>query len=180
MYCDIARSGDYNLVAIKPGQKPEDCYLAWEEIVKRNSDVNGSFEYNTTFNLVQSYALLVNDYNMVKACLLKLYFKVDNETIEYLKTKGYHINTSGRVAYKESLENAMRNSDNLITKYTRKQKELFTMHEKETEVKPVGFEELLAGLSAELKFPIDESITLARFNEYKKIIKNRQKPEKSI
>jgi hypothetical protein len=38
---------------------------------------------------------------------------------------------------------------------------------------PASFEEIMAGLSLALKFAVPEDIKLSRFNEYKKIISER-------
>lgn len=152
----------------------EECFIAWEEILKRNGEANNDYSYKQFLAKSIEYAKLLNDYQLIKAILIKLHFVVDDEHIALLKSKGYKIDTSSGSKYANSLSAALRKCENLITKMVMKQNELNnTLSEKEQ--KPVNLEQLLAHISAGLGYEIKDDITLARYNEYKKILEAKNK-----
>jgi hypothetical protein len=172
LYLDVASSGDYRKLAVGFGVTDKECYNAWEEIVRRNNEANQSQEFNTYFESTQSYAKLIADYNIIKASLLYLSFTPDSEIIKYLAERGYNIDTSSSIKYMETLELAMHKSNNIVTKLKMKENELAMMGEKSSG-QGVGFEEIMANISFLVGFPVPEDITLARYNEFRKIIKKR-------
>jgi len=174
LYLQIAASGDYSQLITSGRADQTECYQAWEEIVKRNNEANNSYQFSAYFDSAQGYAKLIADYNTIKACLFCLLFEIDNDLISFLKEKGYHIDveSNSRTKYEESIHAAMRRSDNLITKIRMKQNELAMMADKGSG-QNAGFEEIIANLSFMLGFTVNDDITLARYNEYRKIIKKK-------
>ncbi|MFN9913414.1 MAG: hypothetical protein ACK53L_12560, partial [Pirellulaceae bacterium] len=116
---------------------------------------------------------LLSDYNYVRATLIQLMFVVDDNYIEELRNKGYRIDTTDSLKYAESISNALRRSENLITRMKMKSNEISDMIGRDGGSKGATFEEIMAGLSLALKFAVPEDIKLSRFNEYKKIISER-------
>lgn len=108
-----------------------------------------------------------------------LLFTIDTPTIEFLNKSGYKIETKTQELFEESLRKAFIKSDNINSKLKQKFNQIQNFNEglvskKENEVgKSTGFEEKLAELSFEVGFSVDETITLARYNEYVKIINKR-------
>jgi len=174
LYLDVARSGDFSKLVKEGKASDQECLNAWEAIVRKQEKVTGSNQYSSVLQLMKGYAILINDHTVIRACLVKtLLFPTDWEIVQTLRAKGYEIDWLNKV---EWIQNAIRRNENLITKATMKQKELQRMFQtKETKTDPKGFEEIIAILNFALGFNVDESITLARYNEYQKILNKRQK-----
>jgi hypothetical protein len=172
LYLNICETGDYTLLIKKGVAGYEQCAEKWDIIVKTNAEATGNTSYSNYFYSMQAIALLQREFLWVKYCVLKLAFVVDDETISKLKKRGYKINTATASGYVESLNNISRRADNLQTRIKLKERELEHLMKGEDNG-TVTVESLLAGISAELGFTIPSDITLARYNEYQKIIKQR-------
>lgn len=104
---------------------------------------------------------------------------VDNPIIEFLKESGYHIDTSNQEKFEQSIKKALAKSDNLNSKLKMQLNQINNFNEglltkrKEYEQNSGMLEERLANLSYELGFSEKDDITLAKYNEYVKII-NKQ------
>lgn len=178
----IADSGNVLLVA-KTKARPEKCAEAWEEIVQRNAEENGSYEYQNYLDNLREYYRLITEHTLVKASLLKLTYKVDPALAKYLTSRGYVIRlgkqkASDSEAYANSIHAALKKSDNLVTKIRMKQKEMTNTTNLKGQVKT--FESLMGNLIALLGFEVSADITLARYNEYKKFIKQKYKPKEKV
>jgi hypothetical protein len=165
LYMDISSSGDYSRLVVKGSASHDICFQAWEEIVKRNNEANQNFEYSSYIDASQSYALLIADYNVIKACLCYLVIAIDDFVIGVLKEKGYDIDTSGQKKFEESLYLAQRKSDNLLTKIKMRQNEMVAIHDSGSK-KEITFDDAIAALEAMLHFRIDDDIKLSRYNAH--------------
>lgn len=170
---EIAKSGNVSLL------NSTNNLEEWEEIVRLNCINNDIHDYVNYLNALRSLSLLVNQYIAVKAHLSKLSIpvftggKIDIGSVEYLRSKGYEINMETKETYIISIQNALKKRENLMTRINMKRKEiekLSTQHGK-TVGDDKGVEQLLATLSFQLGFSVSDDITLARFNEYTKIVK---------
>lgn len=171
---DIAKTAEFERLRISGSGG--DAYLAWEEIMKRNGEQNGSFRYSEYLENHKSYAELNNEYILTKALLIKLCFVVDFECIQSLRELGYKINTENSAKYEESLTRALRKSENLITKINMRKNQIESVANEKGD--DFGFEEVMASLISSLGFEVSSDITLARYNEYKKIIKKKHERNK--
>lgn len=151
-----------------------DLYTLWENILIRNSKENNSLEYLNYFQLMQRYAALNAEYNLIKACLTKLYLVVDNKLIALLESMGYVIDKSSNEAYEDSIQRAANLSNNLVTKIETKANQLRS-YIKDGDNDSASFEEVRANISFMVGFNVDRDLTLAEFNGYKKLIKERNK-----
>jgi hypothetical protein len=151
----------------------DECFIAWEKILKRNGEVNNDYGYSNIFAKESAYARYYHEYLYTKTIILYLLTVIDDNYIAILASKGYKIDLKSERTYVNSLHLALRKCDNLITKMVMKQKEL-TNNDK-TYYQPPNLEQLIASISYELGFEVKETITLARFNEYKKIISKKHK-----
>lgn len=179
---EIADSGNISLVA-KTKARPEKCAEAWEEIVRRNAEENGSYEYQNYLDNLKEYYRLIAEHTLVKASLLKLTYKVDPQLAKYLTSRGYVIRlgkqkAADSEAYANSIQAALRKSDNLVTKIRMKQKEMTNTTNLKGQSKT--FESIMGNLIAMLGFEVSADITLARYNEYKKFIKQKYKPKEKV
>lgn len=180
MYFDIANTGELSLIQRKGRFDAEKCAEAWEEIVRMNSEANNSTEYMGYLSAYKSYDLLLNEFTLIRAMLMKLQLassfygvlRIDQECVKYLNTKGYRINTEDEDKYAASLEMAIKRAMNFVTKITMKRNELMGMAESDT--KKPSFAEAVANLNAALGFSVDpDTLTLSMYNEYKKVLKKR-------
>lgn len=173
LYIDIANTGDFLKLAKSGKASEQDCLTAWEQIIRRQEKVTGTNQYNSVLQLLKGYALLMNDHTVIRACLIHLLSApIDWEVVQTLHAKGYEIDWGNKVV---SIQNSLRRNENLITKATMKQKELQRiMQSREEKKESKGFEEILAVLNYQLGFNVNEDITLARYNEYQKILKKKQ------
>ncbi len=171
LFMEIAEDGNLKRLIIKGKLNKEELMLAFEDIIRRNGEVNGSFQYLTFFQLLKSYAKFIAEYTVVKALLIKLAFVIDYKSIQEVRSRGYAIDLTNTAKYAESLTAGLRKVGNLITKATMKRKEIERLNvEKE---KSESFESILANISFALGFEVKETITLAGYNEYQRILKAR-------
>lgn len=171
VYFEVSR-GNYVLLQLKGRQNIEKLNQVWEEIVKKNAKANESFQYDNFFAVYKSHGNLIQEYTTVKAILMKLAFKVDKIDIEYLKKKGYAINTTTSQKYLDSLLAAIKKSDNLVTRAVMKANELKSFKGKLDESLQT-FDSVMADLTSSLGFEVKDEISLARYNELKKNIRKR-------
>lgn len=172
LFISIAETANYLLLSIDGSSDINDCFDQWEKIVQQNSKVNGNAEYRSYYDNLYHYNKLLKDFNAIKATITILYFEVDNDLISYLDSKGYKISTHTSLAYVESLNAAMNKSNQLITKIEMRSKAILKANEQSKgSNQQLTFETLMANLTIALGFNIDDSITLARYNDYNKIIK---------
>lgn len=155
-----------------------DVSEAWETIVRKNQEASGSLKYDNYFTSMQDYAMMVNEYIFIKTALLELSISPNVELIEELRSRGVKLNTSGSDKFLESIGNALKKSENLVTKIVSKKKEIDAKQEERAGKEESSFEEIMASLVSGLGFSVSDDLTLARFNEYRKIIKkkNEKKP----
>lgn len=170
VYLEVANTGNLGLLS-KDGVSDEKCILIWDELIKLNSKQNNDLCFLSYVSNLRVFAALLADYNIIKASLLKLMFQVDDEIIAWLRTKGYVIVTTGATVYAESIARAMHASDAIVTQITMRRNKLLVKSKEQESVAPIGIEEVIANLSFSLGYEVSDGITLARFNEYKKIIR---------
>lgn len=140
---------------------------------------------------MSGYGQLMAEYNITKASILKLIvinlevgivfiegnkvFVRDDELIEELKSNGYKIDITDALKYAESLNNALRRCDNLISRLKMKSNEINKMmSDRDGGSEQPTFDSIMAFLYSQ--FPhVPEDITLSRYNELVKILKERNK-----
>ena len=169
---EIATTGKYSPLTLTGNPSKEESVEAWESIVKENSKHSGDFQYDSYFTLLQAYHQFICEYVMVRNMLFKLATVIDYEYVEACRARGYQINLKDSASYEKSIAAALRRTANLITRARMKQSEI----EREFGGKPqksFGFEETMANLTMALGFVVPDNVTLARYNEYKKMIKSR-------
>ncbi len=180
MFIDIANTRDYKKVLIKGFATLEQCEMAFEKIVEQNATANQDNTYRRYSQSLISYNKLLSELNVVKAYLIQLLFQVDTDVIRWLKGKNYIISTANSKEYELTIYANLRKSENLVTRLQMKVKEITNMLESHTsdQTSPTTIGSLIASVSAELGFALDENLTLAEFNEYKRIIKSRNRDGK--
>jgi hypothetical protein len=171
-YLTIAQTMDLKGLLIKGKASEKELFEKWEELVRENYKLNGGFDYLNYCDVIEGYNYLIAEYNVVKCTLIQLMFFVDDNYISELNEKGYRIDTKDSLSYVQSINAAMRKSDGLITRMKMKSNEIAGMLPKDGQ-KAATFEEIMAGLTICLEFDLPEGLKLARFNEYKKIINER-------
>ena len=180
-------SGDLRLLIIEGEPTEKEAIEAWDKIIVKNNELNGGYDFINYVDTLQGYSITLAEYNLIKAMLLKLValnieariniehddlFIQDEYLISELKKRKYKIDTSSASNFWKTLAEALQKSESIQTRLKIK------IHELEEFTKGEGtgttFDELLANVSAALGFVIPDDITLARFNEYRKILKRQQ------
>ncbi len=177
-YIAISTTGNYELLVIEGMATKEGLIEQWEKIVRQNSIQNGDRGYDSYFQLLKSYGELVASYIISKTSLLKLAIAplaLDYELVDDLKKRGFKIDVANYSEdfdkYLASIESNLRKVDNLVTKARMKEKEITKQFETADKGgKVYGFEEIMANLHTSLGFVVPDNVTLARYNEYKKIV----------
>lgn len=169
---NLATGGDVMQIVIQGKVNKEEVLLAWENIVSENAKVNGDYGYDSYYQLLKSYLKLIAQYTIVKSLLMKCCYVIVWEDIAELRRRGFKIAVDNTGTYTESITACMRRVDNLVTKAVMKKKEIEAYFKNsDRNQAPVTFEAALANLNYALGFSVSESLTLAAFNEYKKIIR---------
>jgi len=178
-YIEVAQTENLNLLIISGDATKKELSDRWNEIVIRNAQVNGVGIDDYEENL-KTYAGLLADYETVRLSLLECMFVIDEDTLLYLASKGYRLDTSSASKYAESIQNCLQKSKNILTKLKTKFKQIqeSSKDNQERVSSKTTIEEILANISVALGFSVDPHVTLARFNEYKKIVKKRSENNK--
>jgi hypothetical protein len=180
LYIDIAKTGDFTKL-VKVGKvSNEKCLEQWEKIVKKQEEETGASEYTAFITLSKGYLLHLNNHTTIRATLILVgltRFFIDWDYIVDLNKKGYIIDTTSPETILKSVTEGLHVCEGLITKAESKRKEIEKLIKHKQATNEGTFDQALAHLNFSLKFNVDENITLARYNEYQKILKARQKAE---
>lgn len=182
LFLEIIDSQDFSQLLKKGTATPEECQDQWERIVEKHNYHNGNYEHLNYLSHLQSYKEALQRFNTIKSSLMLLLVVIDNPTIEFLNYNGYKIDTSSQEKYELSLKNAFLKSDNLNSKLKMSYNQLNNFNDnliskrEEFERTKTTLEEKLAALSWELGFSVDDTVTLARYNEYVRIINKNNGP----
>lgn len=175
LYLDIANTGNLSLLAKKRVFIPiRTLVTLWEGIVKRNAEENNNLTYDYYHTLEENYCLLLVDYVSIKATISKLVIRYDEDDYNFLIEKGYRLpKFSTGLEFAEVLERASKKCEDLITKIKMNRLELGKL-EIEGDAQPKTLQRLLSMVDVDLPFELREDITLAKYNEYKKRVKERK------
>lgn len=188
LYLEIIESREVIKILISGRLNIDKCAGLWEEIVRKNNEANGSFEFDIYFNHVQVYGLIWGEYIFLKTSILKLLMSgrqedgniiipIDKELISVLAKKGYRISLDDSNKYAETLYACLRRVENLVTKMNSKGSEIAQMAKDDSKKgNKASFDAIMANLI--YHWPgakIDDDLTLSRYNEYMKLIKQKYK-----
>lgn len=165
----------------------EECARQWDKIIEKCAELNGGLDYVGFIDLSQRYGNLLKEYNIVKAWLTTLLFKVDDEIIRNLIERGYNIITTKdnpkydpnftlSKNYERSIHTALQRSENLVTKLKMTANELRLMAGKEGGRKEMMFDEIMAHLQLR-GLKVEDDLKLSRYIELLKIINKSSKEE---
>ena len=179
LYLEVAQTGNTDLIVISGNPTQKEIDAAWEEITRLNSQSTG--RTSEQLDNIKDYVRLLSKYSAAQASIMQLHLCVDDEAILYLASNGYKIDTSSNTAYRDTLKSAQRKAANVVTKIESKYKEIMDAAAQADPDTPLqsGIETMLAAVSATLGFNVESNVTLARFNEYNKIIKKRVEAQKN-
>lgn len=146
----------------------------WGEVQLEFAELDNNTEILNKFETDKEIKQLQTAYNVIKAMIkrLQLVTPPDPTSVQYvndLQKMGYHIDCANSAMYKFSLERADKKSNSIVTQIEMKKNTL----EGNIEEKNISFDAIMAVLIAELRVPLEDDITVARYCEYKKIIKRR-------
>jgi hypothetical protein len=176
VYFNIIDSGNFSLVNARGRGTVEQCMDVWEQIVKYNAEATGSNVYFSWFRTMREYWKLYSKHAVIVASLLLLRVRVDLKTINDLKKYGYKVSMVSSHAYAESLERIAAQARNLQSLIKIKESELKALNDENAVEQAKGessFDSVIASLSIHTGLNIPDTITLKRYNEMVKIVKER-------
>ena len=185
---EIIKDGEVKKLIVSGEATEQVCAEQWENIVRKNYETNGGYDYLNYVDIMSEYGFLIAEYISVKTKLLKLItlnleigivfmggnetFVQDEQIIAELKDEGYRIDTSSADKYAETISIGLRRVDNLLNRMKMKSDELDEMVSDQDQ--EVSFDSIMAFLYSQ--FPhVPEDVTLSRYNELVKIVKQRNK-----
>ena len=168
-YVEIANTGDLSRLQISGNIDLNICAEKWESIVSENSRANGSNDYSIYLDKTKAHAAIVCEHMLIKAMLIRISIEYNPEIARELTKRGYKISPDDK--YESSLIDAIRRSDNLITKAKVKENEIKSFNSKTQDRQ--SFEEIMANLTFAIKMNLSDDITLARYNSLKKLAKKQ-------
>jgi len=171
----IAETQEYKQLVVSGNPPQEDLVNTWEEIIKKNSTSSNNNQFYHYIRTLKAYEKVVAEYTLIRAAIIILAFKVDQQIISDLTARGYKFLYSNTEEYDAALSELVRRSSELTTRIRMLQSEVANF--KGESENAITFEELMATLCVQLGFTVPDDITLARYNEYKKIIKKRSEPK---
>lgn len=171
VYLEIVNTGNYRRLLVKGYATIEQCYDQWERIVEKHTEAIGNKGYEIYRDQSRRYGIMVARYLTEKALLTSLLMKVDKGKIEELRNMGYRIKGRTVEEYLATIGKAIKQCNNLMTKAQVIRNEMIKNATKED--RKESFHEVLAALNFMLGFTVPETITLAEFNEYRKLIQKK-------
>lgn len=169
---EISSASNLNLLVKSGRVDKEQLYIVWENIIRANANDTGNLEYGNYFDCFKQYVYYIWLYNMVKAYIFMLSLRpYHEESLEFLASEGYAVDTTNAQTFKQTLSNAAIASNNIYSKIVSKQKQLEGF--KSSNEQQVSFGKALANVSAGIGFEVKDTITLSMYNEYNRIIKQK-------
>lgn len=180
-----------------------ECQEKWEELLQENAEATNNLTLRTFLRKSKGLANLIADYTAVNGSLLLAAMSIDNETIAYLASKRYKLDTTcSKVCqepqrnqnqdepylnlchndcyrYCHSLAENNQRSRNIVTKIISKRNEMLR-NAAENGAKMPTTAEMIAQVSANIGFEVSLDVTLSGYNEYRKIIKQRIESKKNV
>jgi hypothetical protein len=181
LYLQIASTANYGLL-LKSGAAPSDHLInVWGQIVKRNSQITGSLDYNSYVRLLKTYGGLDADYKIARSYIMMLHLVIDDGQIAWLNEHGYVIDGKAtNEVFQQQLVAAQTKVGNMVNKIKNKLKELNDLRKDKADGEDsANLEEILASMSFHLGFSLDQEITLARYNQFNKILKKAKTAKQS-
>lgn len=170
----------HNFELLLPGCKDEvKLDEIWQGIIEENAKANGTGTTSAFLRIFQLLNYLIAEYLGVRAALWKSMFIIDNDTIEFLKSKGYHLKADPLVdtrhTYRDSIVECLNLVENTKTRIIMERKKLLRISNGNSDgpVQSITYEEIIANITDALGFQVPGDLTLALFNEYKKVIKRK-------
>lgn len=177
VYFEIIKTGNCRLLLLEGDATDKQCRKAWEDIVRRNEKSQGTLWYFQHYEDLDFLKQVVGEYVLVSAMLNKLLYVIDWKAIHELQRMGYNLDTTSNKAFERTLRERLQNVKNLITQFKMKRADMERDNKANKDEAPT-FETTMARLSVAIGFPVPENITLIRFNEFNKILRERNAKNK--
>lgn len=173
---DISSSGNYNLLCISGEPTTEQLISRWEEIIRENGKHNGDKSFETYFQLIRSYALIIAEYVVVQTSLmLMLTMPIDFELVTDMRKRGYKMDVNSNDSYHKSIQAALSKVKNCITRAIMKRKEIDSkFKDAPKQGQTSSFSRVIASINAGMGWQaINDSTSLVMYNEYRSILKEK-------
>jgi hypothetical protein len=144
---------------------------AWEDILEKNEKSTGVRNLSVYKLTLKDYYLSMANFLTMKSALSYLLFKYDKGMVDLLKRNGILIDTTDSERYQESLIAAVHRVNALSSQIITKKNNIEKKFNNESD--QTDFYTMLAWLSMNVGFSVNEKIKLAEFNSYLRQLKLR-------
>lgn len=177
LYIEIADSMELDKLCIEGIPDTEECAERWEEIVAIHAKAQGNAEYIGYLKTFRNYYRMINEHTLIKAILTRLSLKFEQRWVDVLNLRRYRVDTSSQEAFQNSLERVEAQLASMEVQIALAKKELDDYGRGQGKGKKnESFEAIMANLCDALRREVPDNITLARYDEYCKIVKRKKKP----
>jgi hypothetical protein len=174
IFFEVAESGKVELLIIKGEVSKADLVKTWENIIEEYSKIDKNMAIRDVIEKKDEMFKQAALYCEIKGMLLYLLGAYKQEYVERLNELGYRINEDDRETFVKSIKTADSRANHISTRLQFLQKDL----EKHDTDEKSSFDAVIAWLSSQLGFEVNEDITVLRYLEYKKQIKRRERNSK--
>lgn len=175
-FFEICETKNLELLVVEGEFTQDELVEMWDSILETNAEVTNGADYGIYVDSLRKLNLALAEYNMVYGMLTVLSFQIDDEYLAFLKKKGYRIDTSKASTYAQTLTESFHRARLIVTKIKMAHNKLVKEYggeEQDIEVAP--FEYAVSTMSVAVGYHVPDDVTLARFNEMKKVLKLKNK-----
>lgn len=172
VYVDIVNTGNYRLVSKSKIADVDKCFEVWEQITIAQSEALGGNKHRITLDALKAYNRYCAEYIIINSLLTKCLYKYDENTLKELAGYGFVIDKKD---YRKSLEICFGRVKQYLTRMQSKELELKELMKENESRGTLKFGELIANASYGMGFNIREDILLSEFNQYMKILQEKNK-----
>lgn len=154
----------------------------WSKLVADNARALDNHEYEMFAGLLAKnnkyavqYLIVQSSLNLLTVKSIKKEKKFVISVIQDLAKYGYKIDTSSSENYLASINAVKRKVLNLANRIGINKIQINTIINQASDIKPKTFDSLIAELNSRLGFVVNDNITLARYNEYNKVLTEKAK-----
>jgi len=174
-FFEITETGNLTLLIMEGEVNNEILSETWENILREYAKRDSNWTLKNAFETSDEIYYKTAEFCEIQGMLLYLIGAEKQEYIDRLNELGYPITGKNRVEMVQSIQRNHQRSRNISTQIQTLKADITN----NTNGKPASFDSVMAYLAANLGFEPNENITVGRYLEYKKIIRERNKSARS-
>ena len=182
VYCNVVNDGNpYHIIYEGICETEKDHALVrdtWYEILKEYAKLDAKSGLGYKLEDENTVKALISEHTAINGALFYLMYQYDQDLYDFLKNYGYHVEIKDGHLSMDSIKRNQLKSNKLITQIELLKLNFGSTDEEKEKTNGMDFDELVAWASDNLKFQIQEDVTVKRFLAYKKRINDKSKARK--